>query len=52
MGAYLNIMKFTLGLPLRIQSTIAGGHDFKFGILGPTEVLPRESRKHFTVRGS
>ena len=26
MGAYLNIMKFTLGLPLRIQSTIAGGH--------------------------
>ena len=26
MGAYLNIMKFTLGLPLRTQPNIAGGH--------------------------
>ena len=26
MGAYLNIIKFTLGLPLRTQSNIAGGH--------------------------
>ena len=25
-GAYLNIMKFTLGLPLRPQSNIAEGH--------------------------
>ena len=26
MGAYLNIMKFTLGLPLKIQSNIVRGH--------------------------